>query len=442
MQTSLQPAVARGVTAGATDRLLLAVLPNAAGLGPAELSLRQQREEEDRRRLAREELDGSVAAARDPVQVARDAERRMDPSSPAWRRRQAKLEMRDTMARDRRLFRRALADASSRRDGAGPRVDASRSSDSATKPAPEGKPQAGTPKAAASQESKPNSSSSPDRAAASKAPASADPQRPAGKLAPSADASRPEPSAAESVTKTAPQASAAVPEPSTDRTSTARSALSQPVQVTRVAGAASARPVESIATAAPASDKQSAARRAAKAAARPAREVESGRNDANVERILRSIRTQIGKQRSTATIRLEPARLGTLRLHMDLRNQELSLRVETQTALAHRLLLDNVESLREGLELAGLRLERIEVRPPPAAGGQQGASPENTAPDDPKAQPDPRDAGDDRSAGESPESAGGGRERGTESHTDGSLEHEAGSANLEPAAESLVNILA
>ncbi|MCH8806116.1 MAG: flagellar hook-length control protein FliK [Planctomycetes bacterium] len=440
MQTSLQPAVAHGVTAGASDRLLLAVLPNAAGLAPNELSLRQQREDEDRRRLAREELDGSptaVGAARDPVQVVQDAERRLDPSSRAWRRRQANLERRDNVAQDRRVFRRALADASSRRSGAGPR-----GTDSTPKPAPEGKPQPGTPKAAASQESKPNSSSPPDRAAASKAPASADPQRPAVKLAPAADASRPEPSAAESTAKPAVQTAGAIPESASDRSSTGRNAVSQSLQVARAAGAASARPVESVATAVPASRSQTAPRPATKATARPAREAESGKNDANVERILRSIRKQIGKQRSTATIRLEPARLGTLRLHMDLRNQELSLRVETQTALAHRLLLDHVQSLREGLELAGLRLERIEVRPPPAAGGPQEASPESTAPDDPTAQPDPRDAGDDRSAGESPESAGGGRERGTESHTDGPLEHEAGSANLEPAAESLVNILA
>ena len=84
-----------------------------------------------------------------------------------------------------------------------------------------------------------------------------------------------------------------------------------------------------------------------------------------MERIARLLRSQISAGRAQATLRLSPAELGNLRVHMDLRADLLSLRVDTETAAAHRLLTERSDALRTALAEAGIVLERIEVRPPP-----------------------------------------------------------------------------
>jgi flagellar hook-length control protein FliK len=85
-----------------------------------------------------------------------------------------------------------------------------------------------------------------------------------------------------------------------------------------------------------------------------------------MEQMVRFVQSRIGRDRSEAVLRLDPPELGSVRLHMHLRDNVLSLRVEPQTALAHALLSRDLDELRHNLEAAGIRLEHVELRPPPA----------------------------------------------------------------------------
>ena len=96
-------------------------------------------------------------------------------------------------------------------------------------------------------------------------------------------------------------------------------------------------------------------------------ETAASKNDAQVERILRVVRSQITEQRAQTTLRLDPPELGTLRLHLDLQRDALTLRVEPTTELAYQLLTKQLDSLRDGLEASGVHLERVEIRQPPEA---------------------------------------------------------------------------
>lgn len=178
-----------------------------------------------------------------------------------------------------------------------------------------------------------------------------------------------------------------------------------------------------------------AARRAAPAqAARVPDASATSKSDANVERIVRLIHAQIGRQRSVATLRLDPPELGSLRLRMDLRRDQLTLDVETQTHAARRLLSEQIDTLRQNLEAAGIHLERIEIRVQPATS------------ESPDAQQSPRQdvpAEDQPFAGQpDDETAGGGSHPDTDAHASSTADDLVGQRSAEPAAESLVNILA
>lgn len=129
-------------------------------------------------------------------------------------------------------------------------------------------------------------------------------------------------------------------------------------------------------------------------------------DDANIERIVRSLGAALRGARSVTTLRLDPPELGSLTLQLDLRAENLTLRIESQTAAAQRLLSDELDALRRGLESAGIRLERAEVTLVDAA---------RPAPAEPPASPDPGAAGqhqphaDSRGANDQsePQSAGG-----------------------------------
>jgi len=157
---------------------------------------------------------------------------------------------------------------------------------------------------------------------------------------------------------------------------------------------------------------------------------DTGKADANIERILRFVRTQLGPDRTRATLRLDPPELGNVRLRMDLHKDVLLLRIDTQTPLAHRLLSEQIESLRDRLEAAGIQLERVEIRPPTAT--------EAPSPDMPP-EPDARQAGRDGSADADAEHP---PDQGTESMPVEPAERSAHETIPEPVTESLVNILA
>lgn len=108
-------------------------------------------------------------------------------------------------------------------------------------------------------------------------------------------------------------------------------------------------------------DRNSAAAAAKKPAA-TATPRETGEADANTERILRFIQTRIGKDQSTATMRLDPPELGSLRIRLDLQHDEVTVEMEAQTDAARRLLAEQLDTLRQGLESAGLHVARVELR--------------------------------------------------------------------------------
>jgi flagellar hook-length control protein FliK len=166
---------------------------------------------------------------------------------------------------------------------------------------------------------------------------------------------------------------------------------------------------------------------------RPAAPQESStaRNAANLERIVRVVQTQIDGDRSRATLRLDPPELGTVRLKLELQKDVLTLRIETQTTVAHRLLTEQLDSLRQSLQAAGIRLEQVEIRPPAAAGGTDDA---HLSQD-----PDAREAGQEQSTGTHADHSA---DAGTDFHSADASDGLSGESPLEPAAESLVNILA
>jgi flagellar hook-length control protein FliK len=184
--------------------------------------------------------------------------------------------------------------------------------------------------------------------------------------------------------------------------------------------------------------------RAARAAAKPtanAIQAETADREANVERILRTISSRIGKQRSIATLLLDPPELGNVRLHMDLRKDALTLRMDTQTHVAHRLLTQELDSLRHGLESAGIHLERVEVRPPSPPPEGVGGEAEQQADGGEHWQDESAEPGAEHPDGQGTEAHG---RQGTEAEWGSitSAGHGATGGQEGPAAESLVNVLA
>jgi len=152
---------------------------------------------------------------------------------------------------------------------------------------------------------------------------------------------------------------------------------------------------------------------------------------ANIARIVRLIAQRVRGERSHTVMRLEPPELGSLRLEMDLKRELLALRIDTSTHVAHRLLSEDLERLRHGLEASGIRVERIEVRPPtpgPESSEQGGA-------EQGEIQGEAREGSGETDA-EHPQ------EHGRDSHPARSPEHATGGTDPEPAVEPLVNLVA
>lgn len=117
----------------------------------------------------------------------------------------------------------------------------------------------------------------------------------------------------------------------------------------------------------------------APSAASPA-PAESADTRTNLERIVRCLRAQIEGNRARATLRLDPPALGSLRLALDLQQDALALRIEPNSVVAHELLSEHLDGLREQLERAGIRLERVEIAPPPQRSADAGREPPGTPP--------------------------------------------------------------
>lgn len=410
-----------GCGAHQASTLLVSGLLPAGGSNTATQALRDEREEESRREIVSSdprELALGVAG-HGTTRIIQDAERRMAPNSRA-----ARQQVQADQQQQQRTFERTLADASTR-SGRQVNERGARTAD-----APKSQPTETTTKADTNKPAAQESSNREARPDADRRP---------GNPTPTPAKTAAVPTSARTTATPATPALVTTPAPATTAAALQGQATSSAVgKVGRVAAVRSATPSAPRATPAPAAPTaaahgRGATRRVTANAARPAKPTAppTSKNDANTERILRVLRSQISENRARATLRLDPPELGTVKLHLDLRQDVLALRIDTATGAAHRLLSEHVESLRQGLEAAGIQLERVEIRAPESAGQSEMA--------DDAPQPDTPEAGRDDSSGADTEPSA---EHGTDSSRAPAMQSPTRELSPEPAAESLVNILA
>jgi hypothetical protein len=448
MQVSPLPVLTATGSAGQSTGLVLSLLNGFSGCGSDSSAAGcftissvaeggQEQQLDQQRRDAEERRAGLAAAATPgPAEVTFQAERRMDSSSRAWRRQQLTAEAREQMTRHGGgAFRQALADA-----GSPGGTDAPRPSNLTTEDA--AKPDPATPG-----EAQKGGSAKGGSAAEGESPRSS----------PSSSAGRTEAGRTGEVTP--PPARPATLEgrspvgTGTGRSATAARALGASTSfgeqdgVGKVLTSQSGKPAGTVRPAATVSAAHTDARsplRTARGTTKPVAnggQAETADRQENIERVLRTIHSRLGRERSIAVLQLDPPELGSVRLRMDLRNDALSLRVDTQTQVAHRLLMKELDSLRQGLESAGIHLERVDVRPPSlppdGAGADLGQS----------ADPDGSEHNQSAETGtEHPDQNGteARSQEGMEAATEASMSPGQGAAGGHgvPAAESLVNVLA
>ncbi len=391
-------------------QILSLITPLAGATAPVDGSFEQHLAE---RKQQRDDNHHEAAAAETPnrsADVLAEAERKMEPGSRAHRR----AEMREQMR----------ADANARTDGKSESVAPPRDQQSAKQ-------------GAATSEGSRERLSIPFDSKLPRTPASLAPQhgsRQASELAAGTHAGV---GTAARVVSTpivgTNQPAAGAPQAAHELVTQAKGVTASATAAVSATRGASAPAVRSApAVAAPAVVRQAGAGAPTLRKAAPALQSETSRNDANVARILRSIHARLGRERSVATLRLDPPELGMMRMRMELQQNQLTLTVDTQTSQARRLLTEQLDALRQGLEAAGVRLERVEIRTM------------EPAPDQTFEQSTQQDAAGQQQASAQPEqgSAGGGRNPGTDAQTRESATDASHASSEEPAAESLVNILA
>ncbi len=82
-------------------------------------------------------------------------------------------------------------------------------------------------------------------------------------------------------------------------------------------------------------------------------------------RLVRSIRTQVGPQVSTARLQLLPPELGRVRIDVRVVQQRMELSIQAQTPEARDVLASRLTELRSALAEQGLTLDRCEIAVPP-----------------------------------------------------------------------------
>jgi flagellar hook-length control protein FliK len=403
----------------AVATLLLPALCDLTKPGPQVQQLRQELQQADDKKRASEPKYPPAAAGflpAGPTAAAVQAERRMKPGSLAARQDQMQRAAAQTDAR-RQTFQRDLAAASARErtpSAAPPAAPASRDSAAAGPPtAPRGATTT-LPRASEQLETSGNSPASaqttPAKSGSEVRPTSPSPQVST------------RPSAAFSVTVARNPGAGATP----------AAAAAQKLAAQATAPVAQPFRASSAGSVWPTSGNGPAIRPGASAVAqRAAGTASSTRSrDINLEQILRLVRSQISRQRASAILRLDPPELGRIRLHLDLRQDTLSLRVQTQTELAYRLLSEQAELLRQGLAASGITLTKLEISPPAAADPADASGLPAQNPDGQSGSRPSADANAERSSLE-----------GTDA-PDADPAPPAVRLETEPAAESLVNLWA
>jgi flagellar hook-length control protein FliK len=92
------------------------------------------------------------------------------------------------------------------------------------------------------------------------------------------------------------------------------------------------------------------------------------KNDADLEPILRFVKSNLSKDKASADLRIDPPELGRIRVHLDVRQDAVALRVEAASEVAQHMLERHADRLRHGLEQAGLRVTELEFRTQPEHG--------------------------------------------------------------------------
>lgn len=82
------------------------------------------------------------------------------------------------------------------------------------------------------------------------------------------------------------------------------------------------------------------------------------------ERIARAVQVRIGRSESVVRIRLDPPSLGQVRVEVRMKQDQVYLRLTTETAEARSVLMSQIGNLRASLEEQGLRVQRIEFNLP------------------------------------------------------------------------------
>ena len=79
------------------------------------------------------------------------------------------------------------------------------------------------------------------------------------------------------------------------------------------------------------------------------------------ERLVRSIRLQVGERHSTARMQLDPPELGRMRVDVHFHGDSVELEVRTASESAREVVAGRASELRAALEQQGVRVQRFDV---------------------------------------------------------------------------------
>ena len=140
-------------------------------------------------------------------------------------------------------------------------------------------------------------------------------------------------------------------------------AASSTTGTTSSAPSSSAAPISGISSTGAKSGESNTASTAAKEIAQAEPDPDSDRAR-TIDRIVQLVRSRSLGEKTSATLRLDPPNLGTLKLHMDLDHDQLTLRMEPETITAQELLTKHMDQLRSSLEAGGIQLVQVQIVPP------------------------------------------------------------------------------
>ncbi len=82
----------------------------------------------------------------------------------------------------------------------------------------------------------------------------------------------------------------------------------------------------------------------------------------NVEEIVKSVRTMIGRNQSVVQMRLDPPELGALRIEIKMDANGLNLQMQTGNVRTQQLLQQNAQELKAALEASGIQTGQIDIQ--------------------------------------------------------------------------------